>query len=181
MGIKEAIDKGNKQYQGGLDRHRSKLSLRPLTAQGLLTYFNVKFQEADLGEPPMVSKKDTQMLRGFLRLLKNNEKDDDWTRSLVSDMIEHWDDLRRLEFTTLKGKPWTLAPRPNITDFLICHKSMVANVEFLREESLKEQVAVTTTKVSAKGEGPAPATRPTRKTKFDPTEFDAEMEGHQNE
>jgi len=137
-GLDKQLVKGQERYRAGYARHIAKVPLRPATFQGIVTHFNQAFKGFDWGEPPLLTKKTEQMLKGFIRLSLREDREPAWIYELVFLMAKWWEDIKGREFITQNGKPWVSSPRPSLNDLVVCSGSIISHIEDLKETRMPE-------------------------------------------
>jgi len=77
----------------------------------------------------MTTKKTRNMVSGFIKVARGNNKGDEWIYETVLKLVRLWPELsRRDNITTLKGKPMRMRSVPSLSDFLICRDSLLSAI-----------------------------------------------------
>ena len=134
MKLKDAIVAGKNRFQNGRGRKTARSLKKILTPQGVISFFKSTLEREGFGYPQLITEKEHMMLKGVIKLIKKNNHDDEYIYSLIKYIISNWGELKRMEFTTMKGKPWIVGDRPTLKDILICRESMLANIDILKNK-----------------------------------------------
>jgi len=127
-GIWKAVARGQQRTKVSLQKKRER-AVNNATASKLIMCFR-EIAEQHGWVVPLLTKKDENMMHGFVKLAKNNGKTDKWLFNLMEQLVLEWDELINKEHLTLNGKPYHLGFYPNLRDFLICRESILAYLEY---------------------------------------------------
>ena len=129
MNIRETIDTAVVRHKFARRRNltRRKASGKA-SASGIFLVFKDKMAELGFGQHGMLTKKEFNMLSGFIKVSKNNGLDDADIYSLVEKVVDSWQSLRSKVLQTKKGIKWVLPDRPSIRDFLVCRDAILNEI-----------------------------------------------------
>ena len=144
MNLEEIMAKSRKKSLEARKRKQSNFYRTPAYPDKLVQLFNSKFKEHEYGTPPLVIKDVKKLLFGFIKVMRNNNKEEIEIYRIIEKVVEYWDILKTKKHVTLKNRiKMTLGDRPSLHEFLICRESVLASIEKI--EVLEEMVQVEAT------------------------------------
>lgn len=125
MKLNQAIEQAKKQHKATVKINNQKQVKRSVTVSGLCRFFNFIFEEYEYGTPPLITKKESNMISGFIKVLKNNHYSDSEIYEFVKGYIQNFEQIKKQNIYTIKGKIYTIGARPNIKDLLYCRDDLI--------------------------------------------------------
>ena len=165
------------KYKAATKKRLKGFANRQATYNNILNYYGQRMRSEEWGRPSPMTLQELSMMRGVLKLFKK-EFEDKEIFQFVHDCVHHWKKLRDMESVTLKGKPWTLDPRPNLRDIFVCHKAHFANLLEIRRTTRQKSSGLVNPDVQ-RGSLDIPKQEPIRKrgrTQWRPSQTDIDNE-----
>jgi len=137
--LKDAIESAKKRHRQTVLKKNNAQHTKVATPTGLCRFFNFKFESYGYGAPPLITKKESNMVSGFIRLLKNNHYSDKRVYKFVGDYLEHFPKIKLKDVYTDKGKKYTMGARPNIKDLLYCKSDLLNKISVHSSSQVKSK------------------------------------------
>lgn len=140
MDLTEAINKSRVVYAEAQEKQNKKQITKRATHYGIVRTFNYYYTWNDWGNHPILTKQESNMIHGFIKVLKNNHYEDADIYQIVIDFIEKYDDIKDAKYIS-HGKPYQLGMRPNLKDFLLCRNQIIEELSKVEKRKSQNDLA----------------------------------------
>lgn len=146
MKLNQAIEKAKERHKSSVLKNNQRQYDRLITVQGLCRFFNFQFERKDYGVPPVITKKESNMVSGFIRVLKNNNYSDKDIYDIIDKYLMIFETLKGQGMVTTNGKKHTIGARPNLKDLLYCRDDIINKIKVHSSAPKKSRTDVDWTK-----------------------------------